>query len=67
MISADAIKHFKKKLTFVKNHLNEKTLRIWAATEAKMLGHGWVSILSKVTGLSRATIHRGLKDLKSKI
>ena len=53
MISTDAIKHFKKKLTFVRNHLNEKTLRIWAATEAKMFGHGGVSALSKVTGLSK--------------
>ena len=66
MISTDAVKNFKKKLTFVRNHLNEKTLRIWAATEAKMFGHGGVSALSKVTGLSRATIHRGFKDLKSK-
>ena len=56
----------KKKFSFVRDHLNERTLRIWSATEAKMFGHGGVTALSKVTGLSRATIHRGLKDLKSK-
>jgi transposase len=66
MISTDAIKYFKKKLTFVKDHLNERTLRIWAATEAKMFGHGGITALSEATGLSRSTIHRGLKDLKSK-
>ena len=66
MISTDAIKYFKKKLSFVIDHLNERTLRIWAATEAKMFGHGGVTALSIVTGLSRATIHRGLKDIKSK-
>lgn len=66
MINTDAIKFFKKKFSFVRDHLNERTLRIWSATEAKMFGHGGVTALSKVTGLSRATIHRGLKDLKSK-
>lgn len=66
MINTDAIKFFKKKFSLVRDHLNERTLRIWSATEAKMFGHGGVTALSKVTGLSRATIHRGLKDLKSK-
>jgi hypothetical protein len=66
MISTNDIKFFKKKFAFVRNHLNERTLRIWSATEAKMFGYGGITALSKVTGLSRATIHRGLKDLKSK-
>ena len=66
MINTDIIKYFKKKLSFVSPHLNERTLRIWAATEAKMFGHGGVTALSKATGLSRSTIHLGLKDLKSK-
>ena len=66
MIKTDIIKYFKKKLSFVSPHLNERTLRIWAATEAKMFGHGGVTALSKATGLSRSTIHLGLKDLKSK-
>lgn len=66
MISTDVIKYFKKKLALVSRHLNERTLRIWAATEAKMFGHGGVTALSKATGLSRSTIHLGLKDLKSK-
>lgn len=31
-----------------------------------MYGHGGVTVLSKATGLSRSTIHRGLRELESK-
>lgn len=65
MKNTEAIKHFTKKLKFVAPHLNEKALRIWAATEAKMFGYGGVTILSKASKLSRSTIYLGLKDLKS--
>ena len=43
--------------------LNEQSRRLWAATEAKSLGHGGISIASRVTGLSRTTIHQGMKNL----
>ena len=66
MKNAAIIKKFTKKYKMVSAHLNERTRRIWAATEAKMLGYGGVSILSEVTGLSRTTIHTGLKDLNQK-
>lgn len=45
--------------------LNEHSLRLWAAVEAKQLGRGGVSILSRATGLSRTTIHAGLQELES--
>jgi hypothetical protein len=41
-------------------YLNEKTRRIWAATEAISLGWGGISWVSKATGLSRTTIQAGL-------
>ena len=43
--------------------LDEQSRRLWAATEAKSLGHGGISIVSRVTGLSRTTIHQGMKNL----
>ena len=43
--------------------LDEKSRRLWAAAEAKFLGHGSISTVSKATGLSR-TIHQGLKELE---
>ena len=45
-------------------YLNEKTRRIWAAIEARSLGWGGISQVSKATGLSRTTIHAGIGLLK---
>jgi transposase len=44
--------------------LNERMHRLWAATEAKVLGHGGVTALSEITGLSRIVIQRGIKELE---
>jgi len=45
--------------------LDEATIRVWAATEARSLGRGGVSLVAKATGLSRTTIYAGLAELKS--
>jgi Rhodopirellula transposase DDE domain len=44
-------------------HLNEASLRLWAANEALSLGYGGVSDVSRATGLSRTTIHAGIAEL----
>lgn len=51
----------------LKNILGEKQKRIWAASEASSLGYGGVSIVQRATGLSRQTIHMGLKELEKGI
>lgn len=66
MKHTDLVKKIKKKFDLASPHLNERTRRIWAAIEAKALGHGGISILSSATNLSRSTIHLGLDELKSK-
>lgn len=43
--------------------LDERSRRLWAATEAMALGHGGNSVVARATGLTRATIRRGKKDL----
>jgi len=43
--------------------LNEMGRRIWAATEATALGYGGASVVMKATGMSSATICKGLKEL----
>ena len=43
--------------------LDERRRRVWAATEARAWGRGGVSLLARVTGLSRPTIYAGLKEL----
>jgi transposase len=45
--------------------LDEATLRLWAAVEARTLGRGGVSTVAKAIGMSRTTIHAGLKELES--
>ena len=47
--------------------LDERTLRLWAAVEAQSLDHGGVSAVARATGLSRTTIHAGLKELASPV
>jgi hypothetical protein len=43
--------------------MNERSRRQWAASEARELGYGGPSLVSKATGLSRPTITAGLREL----
>jgi hypothetical protein len=44
-------------------HLDERARRLFAASEARELGHGGVSAVSRVCGLSRVTITKGMREL----
>jgi hypothetical protein len=44
--------------------MDERMCRLWAANEALALGRGGVAAVSNATGLSRATIRVGLRDLE---
>jgi hypothetical protein len=46
--------------------LDERTRRLWAATEARALGYGGVSVLARATGLSRRAIAVGMVELKDR-
>ena len=43
--------------------LDEATLRLWAAAEARSLGRGGVSVVAKAAGMSRTTVYAGLAEL----
>ena len=43
--------------------LNERSRRLWAATEARSLGHGGIATVIAATGMSSATVDKGLKEL----
>ena len=47
--------------------LNEQSLRRYVAMEARALGHGGVSAMSRISGLARSTIDRGLADIRCNI
>ena len=51
------------KFTRIRPHLNEASIRLWAANEAIPLGHGGITMVAKATGLSRTTIHTGIREL----
>ena len=42
-------------------HLDERGRRLLAASEARQFGHGGVTVISRVCGLSRVTITKGLR------
>jgi len=44
----------------------ERSRRLWAATEARALGHGGIAVVERATGISRSTIQRGLRELEAK-
>src|ERR1700741_3156280 len=44
--------------------LDEATLRLWAAVEARTPGRGGVSTVAKAIGISRTTIYAGLEELE---
>ena len=43
--------------------LNERLRRLFAATEAEVLGYGGVSLVARATGVSRRAITEGLAEL----
>ena len=45
--------------------LDERSRRLWAATEAEALGHGGIAAVMRATGLSRNTVVKGLEELAS--
>src|SRR4028119_1133324 len=51
------------KLRSILPYLNERQQRLLLAAEARSLGYGGVSQISRVTGISRPTIYRGLREL----
>lgn len=51
------------KFAAMKPYLNERERRLWAATESIALGYGGDALVSSATGLARATIRQGRREL----
>src|ERR1700682_2338384 len=47
--------------------LNEHSLRLFVALEARALGRCGVSLMARITGLARSTIYHGLSDIHDKV
>jgi hypothetical protein len=53
----------KKTYLLLSPHLDERIRRLWCAAQAQAIGHGGITRVQEVTGVSRPCITRGLKDL----
>jgi hypothetical protein len=60
MIDEDAVRARQSTLL---PHLDERQRRLFAASEAKAAGYGGIAAVSRVTGIARSTIGRGLEDI----
>lgn len=49
----------------LRRSFNERSRRLWAAAEARSLGWGGVAAVMAATGMSSATLSRGLKELEA--
>ena len=62
----ETIRMIKEKYSHLTHCLNEKSRRIWAASEAKSLGRGGISIVHSATGIDYKTIRKGFSDIADK-
>lgn len=62
-METDTEKIIQEKFDSLKYVLDEQTKRLWAAAEASAMGRGGITTVSAATGLSRTTIHQGIKEL----
>ena len=45
--------------------LNERARRIWAASEARVLGRGGIAAVARASGISENTIRKGIREIDS--
>jgi Rhodopirellula transposase DDE domain len=60
------ISELKRKFRSAWPHLDERTRRIMAASEAMSLGYGGVTAVGRACGLSRKAISKGIRELQAK-
>jgi hypothetical protein len=63
MHDATAAEGIRRKFKALDPVMDERVRRQWAASEARLLAWGGVSVVARATGISRSTIHAGIKEL----
>ena len=64
-VEIDQINTVKRKYGAIRRFLNERGRRLWAAAEAIEFGHGGIRLVCTATGLSTATVCKGMKEFLS--
>jgi len=65
MPDAIVVQWVKDKYGPLKRVLNERSRRLWAAAEARSLGRGGIAAVIAATGMSSATVNKGLRELEA--
>jgi hypothetical protein len=65
MPDATLIEQLKRRFERLKPDLNERTRRLWAASEAMELGHGGITCVFKATAVAYGSIRAGIAELKN--
>jgi Rhodopirellula transposase DDE domain len=65
MITDEAIPTVRRKYHTLSKIMDERVLRLWAASEALALGWGGITAVAEATGLSQSTIQAGLAECRS--
>ena len=58
-------KAIRKRFRLLSRSLNERTRRLFAAAEAKAQGRGGIAAVVRATGVSRATVWRGMAEIEA--
>src|SRR3990172_2564227 len=63
MADAVVVEWVRKKYQGLEGSLNERSRRLWAATEARSVGDGGIAAVLTAIGMSSATVAKGLREL----
>jgi hypothetical protein len=65
MPDAAVVQWVRQKFLSLSGVFNERSRRVWAATEARSLGRGGIAAVVAATGMSSATVHKGIRELEA--
>lgn len=64
MVEQQTVDAIRRKYEVLEPELDERSRRIWAASEADAVGHGGVTAVARATGLAESTIRAGRRESK---
>jgi hypothetical protein len=64
MQDAEVVARIQRKFRLLQPEKDERMRRQWAASEARDMGWGGMTAVARATGMSRATIAAGVRDLE---
>jgi hypothetical protein len=63
----DPVAIVQRKFQMLSPSMNERLVRLWSGAEAKLLGRGGITIVSRATGMAHTTIRRGMRELELQV